>query len=101
MQRATLPLEPRASVEQSSAPLVTREGLAQDRLIAVAIEAVSAGRIPRRNNLVTRPDKGDGAADILDRAGSLVTEHDGERISKFTLDHLEIGVAEAARAEPD
>ena len=47
--------------------------------------------------MVARLGQGHVASDRLDDAGALVAEDDRQRIGKLALDHLEVGVAKAAR----
>ena len=53
--RAPFQLQARGAVEQVAARLLARERLAQDRLVALAVEAVAAVRIPRRDDVIAGP----------------------------------------------
>ena len=90
-----------ASVPSSRNPrgLIAAERLAQDRQIALAVEAVTAVRVPRADDVVAGLDLRDFAAHGFDDACAFVTQHDRQRIGKRALDHFEIGVTEAARAD--
>ena len=92
--------QPRLAVEQVAARLMEGERLAQDRLVALAIEAVAAMRVPGADDVIARRDVGDVLADRLDHARAFVAEHDRHRIGERAVDHLEVGVAEAARHDP-
>ena len=98
VQPAAVQAQARRAVEQVAARLLAREGLAQDRLAALAIEAVAAVRIPRGDDVIARPHQRHRRADRLDDAGALVAEHDRQRIREAALDDLEVGVAQAAGA---
>ena len=51
--------------------------------------------------MVAGPHRSHGRADRLDHARALVAEDDRQRIGERALDHLEVGVAEAAGAHLD
>ena len=98
----------RPSAERGAALAVERHALrpfaeillAQDRRVAVAIEAMPAMRVPRQHDMVADLNAARGGADLLDDAGGLVPEHDRHRIAQRSLDHFEIGVAEPGGADP-
>ena len=81
------------AIQQVSGRLVAGERLAQDRLVALAIKAVAAVRIPRAHHVVARLDRGDIRAHPLDHAGAFVPQHDRQRIGQRSLHDFEIGVA--------
>src|SRR5690349_7060330 len=89
--------QPRFAVEQMAARLVEGEGLAQDRLVTLAVEAMAAMRVPRADDVVASLHRGHILAHRLDHAGALVAEDDRHRIGERSLDHLEVGVAQARR----
>ena len=72
-------------------------GLAQDRQVAVAIEAMAAMRVPRQDDMVANRDAARLGPDFLDNAGRLVTEHNRHRIVQRAGDDFEIGVTEPGR----
>ena len=74
--------------------------LAQDRQVAVAIEAMPAMRIPRQDDVFALARSGTPATDVLDDARCLMAEHDRHRIAQRAVDHFQIGVAEAGGADP-
>ena len=51
--------------------------------------------------MVARHHRGDGRADPLDDAGTLVAEHAGQRERQAARGHAEVGVAQAGRGHPD
>ena len=85
-----------SAVQQEAFRLIAGERLAQDRQVALAVEAVSAVRIPGKNHVVAGLHLRDFAAHSLDDPGALVAEHDRQRIRERTLDDFEIGVAQPA-----
>ena len=72
-------------------------GLAQDRQVAVAIEAMAAMRVPRQDDMVADCDAACLGPDFLDNAGRLVTQHNRHRIAQRAGDDFEIGVTEPGR----
>jgi hypothetical protein len=72
--------------------------LAQDRQVAIAIEAMSAMRIPGEDDPLALARLGDAGAHVLDHACRLVAEHDWHRIAKRAIDDFEVGVAESGGA---
>src|SRR5690606_39214763 len=93
--------ESRAAIEKVAGRLVAGERLAQDRLIAIAVKAVSAVRVPRCDDMVADVHSPDLFSDGFDDACTLVSEHDRHRVAEAAFDDLEVGVAESARAIPD
>ncbi len=89
----------RAAIELVACRLMPCEWLAQDRLVALAIEAMSAVRVPRAHHVIARCDLRDGAAHTFDDARAFVAEHDRQGIDEAALHDLEIGVAKAARTD--
>src|SRR4029450_4023000 len=71
----------------------------QNWQIAVAIEAVSAMRIPRQHDVIAFAIRPNISADLLDDPCCLMTEHDRHRVAQGALDHLEIGVAEPCSSD--
>jgi hypothetical protein len=100
MHRRTRARQAGAAVEEHALRFVALVGFAEDRQIALAVEAVAAVRIPRADDMVARPDGRHVAAHRFDDTGALVTEHDGQRIREGARHHFEIGVAQAAGPEP-
>jgi hypothetical protein len=86
----------RAAVEHAPGRLVTAERFAQDRLVALAVEAVPAVRVPRADDVIADLHLRDRRPHPLDHAGALVPQHDRQRIGQGALDHLEVGVAQPA-----
>src|SRR5207245_404212 len=89
----------RSAVEELAPGLGAREDFTEDRLIAVAVEAMTAARVPRADDVITGSHQRHAGADGLHQAGALVAEHDRHGIDELTLDHLEVGVAETAGPE--
>lgn len=75
--------------------------LAQDRQLAVAIEAMPAMRIPGQYDMVTDGDATRLSSDPLNDACRLVAEDDRHRIAQGPFDHFEIGVAQAGGLDSD
>ena len=71
------------------------ERLAEDRLITLAIETVTAVRVPRTDDVIAYLDGRYIATNSFDDSRSLVTQHDGKRIRQRALDRFEIGVTQA------
>ena len=93
--------EPRATVQEMAPRLVIGEGFAQDRLVALAIEAVPAMRGPRRHDMVAGRYAVDARADRLDDARPLVPEDDRHGIAERAFDHFEIGVTQSRGHDAD
>src|SRR6266513_1234840 len=73
---------------------MTGERLAKDRLITLAIEAVTAMRVPRTNDMIAHLDGPNIPTNGFDDSCALVTQHDGKRIRQRALDRFEIGVTQ-------
>jgi hypothetical protein len=91
--------QPAFAVEWQRLRPLPQISLAQDRGVAVAIITMSAMRIPGQHDVVARFDAARGRADLFDDARGFMSEHDRQGITQRSLDHLEIGVAKAGRAD--
>ncbi len=89
-------LHARTSVEQKTLGLIARKRFAQDRQIALAVEAMPAMGIPGADDVIADLDLRHIAAHRFDDAGAFVAEHDRQRIGERALDHLQVGVAKPA-----
>ena len=96
------PRRRRLSPSNATALRPVREiGLAEDRQVAVAIEAMAAMRVPRQDDVVAdlrRPCA--SGPTVLDDARRLVAEHDRHRVAQRAFDDFEVGVAEPGRLDP-
>ena len=101
VERGVAEAEARPAVRQSATGDGGDHPLAEDRLIMVAVVALPAVRAPRAHHAVTGPNPRHVPAHRLDPAGALVAEDDRKWEGERAAHHLEIGVAEAARAQLD
>ena len=57
-------------------------------------------RIPRQHDAIADAEVRNIGADRNDLAGRFMTEHRGQFYGKLALDRLEVGMAQARRADP-
>src|SRR5687768_15202969 len=101
VQRLAAEREARAAVGKQAARLVARERLAQHGLVALAVEAAAAMRVPGRDDRVPGLYRRHLAAHGLDHARAFVAEHDGKLVREAPLHHFQVAMAKAARAIAD
>ena len=89
-------LHARTPVEQKALWLVACERFAQDRLVALAVVAMPAMRVPGTDDVIANLHLRHVAAHRLDDAGPFVPENDRQRIGQRPLDHFQIGMAKPA-----
>ena len=75
--------------------------LAQDRQVAVAIEAVAAMRVPGQDDMIALPELSHGGPDLFDDARRFVAEHDRHRVAQRAVDDFKVGMAEPGGAHAD
>ena len=90
----------RPVVERSAQAVHREEALAEVVATAAAMSAVTAGHDERAGNAVARGDPRHARPDLLDDPRDLVAEDAGRRERDLALDHVQVGVADAAAADP-
>ena len=79
-----------------------RRALALARLAALAHRTDATGGLPAEHDAVADRQAGDAVADGLDRARPLVPEQHRIRVMPAVLlDHVQIGVTDAGRVDPN
>ncbi len=79
--------------------LMTPEWLAKNWQITFAVETMTAMRIPRQDHVIARPYARHAASNLNYDTSALVAEHNRHRLSQRALNDLEVGMAQAARAD--
>src|SRR6202000_1787096 len=92
---------PASTVELNRKRRLLKIRFAQNRKIAIAIEAVPAMRIPGQDDVVADGYTAGIAADLLDNAGRFMTEDNRHGIAQSAIDDFEVGVTESDRRDPD
>src|SRR5205823_3660621 len=92
----------RRAVGEEALPLPLADREAEVRPLVAAVQALAALRREERDDVIARLDGGDALADALDDARALVPEH-RRRVARRVGPGggVEVGVADAARDEPD
>jgi len=92
MERLTTLPKARGAVEHEPARRVAQR--AERGLAADAVPALPARGDVARAHVVAGLDGLHGGADLLDHAGRLVAEHDGERVGIVAGDHVQVTVTD-------
>ena len=101
-ERVTVPAEPGRAVGEVAEPLLVPDRDAAVRARAQAVDALPALRCEQRHHVVAGRDERHAVAHALDDACALVPEHARRVAGRIgARRRVEVGVADAARDEPD
>ena len=101
-QRLAVAREPGGAVGEVAEALLVADRDAAVGAVAEAVDALAALGREERDHVVAGRDERDAVADALDDAGALVPEHARRVAGRVGAGGgVEVGVADAARGEPD